>query len=31
VSEDFEGGDDKVAAMPMHRLLREIAAPQATN
>ena len=31
VSEDFEGGDYKVAAMPMHRLLREIAAPQATS
>jgi hypothetical protein len=31
VSEDFEGGDYKVAAMPVHRLLREIAAPQATR
>ena len=31
VSEDFEGGEYKVAAMPLHRLRREVAAPQATN
>ena len=30
VSEDFEG-DYKVAAMPLHQLRREVAAPQATN
>jgi hypothetical protein len=30
VSEEFEGGDDKVAAMPLNRLRREVAATQAT-
>jgi len=31
VSEDFGGGDYKVAALPMHQLRREAAAPQVTN
>jgi len=31
VNEEFGGGDFKVAALPMHQLRREAAAPQATN
>ena len=31
VSEDFGGGDYQVAALPVHQLRREAAAPQVTN
>jgi len=31
VSEEFGGGDYKVAALPMHQLRHEVPAPQATN
>ena len=31
VNEEFGGGDYKVAALPMHQLRREAAAPQVTN
>ena len=31
VNEEFGGGDYKVAALPMHKLRREAAAPQVTN
>ncbi len=31
VSEEFGGGDYKVAALPVHQMRREAAAPQVTN
>jgi hypothetical protein len=31
VSEEFGGGDFRVAALPVHQMRREVAAPQATS